>query len=136
MTDTTMPIAPPAERPDGGIPEPLHARPEESPMVRRAGAAAATVAGFEGCGRLDSRFRHAVGDLARAISGLEGMRACGFAPEVAEEALPRLAEVLSAVERALERARPELEAERRSREGGGRPAPRRPRAPRSGPPSG
>ena len=50
----------------------------------------------------------------------------GLAPSVADEALPRLAEVVDAVERALERAIPELQAEQRET-GSVREPQRRPR---------
>ena len=120
--------APPAPSP---LPDPLHPRPEESDLARRAQTAAELVAGFSTSTRLDSRFRLAVGDLARAMSGLEGMRACGFATEIAADALPRLAEILAQVERALERARPELEAELRERDAAVRPATRRARPSRA-----
>jgi hypothetical protein len=104
------------------IPHALLPRAADSELARRASAAADLVAGFGASGRLDGRFRLAVADLAKAVVGLEGMRACGLAPELAEQALPRLAEVLSLVERELDRAVPELEAERRDIEAARAPA--------------
>jgi hypothetical protein len=47
------------------------------------------------------------------VIGLEGMRACGLAPAIADEALPQLAKIAAGVERELERAIPELQAEQR-----------------------
>jgi hypothetical protein len=111
------------------IPPALLPRAEDSELARRAAAAADVVAGYGASARLDGRFRLAVGDLARAVAGLEGMRACGLAPAVADEALPRLAEVVSLVEDALERAVPELQDERRDADTG--TPPRRSRRPRT-----
>ena len=108
------------------IPDALLPRAADSDLARRAMAAADLVAGFGASARLDGRFRLAVGDLAQAVIGLEGMRACGLAPAVAEETLPQLAEVLGLIERSLERAVPELQAEQREGEAARRP-PRRPR---------
>lgn len=108
------------------IPDALLPRAADSDLVRRATAAADLVAGFGASARLDGRFRLAVGDLAHAVTGLEGMRACGLAPAVADEALPKLAEVLERVERALEHAVPELQAEQREAEAARQPR-RRPR---------
>lgn len=108
------------------IPDALLPRAADSDLARRATAAADLVAGFGASGRLDGRFRLAVGDLAHAVTGLEGMRACGLAPAVADEALPKLAEVLGLVERALERAVPELQAEQRETDAARQPR-RRPR---------
>ena len=108
------------------IPHALLPRATDSELARRATALADRVAGFGASGRLDGRFRLAVGDLGRAVVGLEGMRACGLAPSVADEALPQLAEVVDAVERALERAIPELQAELRETESVHAPV-RRPR---------
>jgi hypothetical protein len=131
VTETPLAQNGSAPAPPSGLPDPLHPRPDESELARRAQSAAELVATFSASRRLDSRFRLAVGDLARAVSGLEGMRACGFAPEIADDALPRLAQVLAQVERALERARPELEAELRERETPARPPARRPRPSRA-----
>ncbi len=108
------------------IPQALLPRATDSELARRATALADRVAGYGASERLDGRFRLAVGDLGRAVVGLEGMRACGLAPSVADEALPQLAEVVDAVERALERALPELQAELRETEGVREPV-RRPR---------
>ena len=108
------------------IPHALLPRATDSELARRATALADRVAGYGASGRLDGRFRLAVGDLGRAVVGLEGMRACGLAPSVADEALPQLAEVVDAVERALERAIPELQAEQRETESVREPV-RRPR---------
>ena len=108
------------------IPHALLPRATDSELARRATALADRVAGYGASGRLDGRFRLAVGDLGRAVTGLEGMRACGLAPSVADEALPQLAEVVDAVERALERAIPELQAEQRETESVREPV-RRPR---------
>lgn len=131
MSDETPPTTPatPAPRP-APIDDPLLPRAEEADLARRARAAAELVGGFQGSARLDNRFCLAVRDLSRAIVGLEGMRAVGFAPEIAADALPSLADVLAQVERALERARPELEAERRQRAQDRRP-PARPRPSRA-----
>lgn len=127
-TPAATPVAPvPRPAPIGN---PLLPRAEEADLARRARAAAELVGGFQGSARLDNRFCLAVRDLSRAIVGLEGMRAVGFAPEIAADALPRLADVLAQVERALEQARPELEAERRQRAQDRRP-PARPRPPRA-----
>lgn len=116
MSDETPGAAPVAPTPrPAPIGDPLLPRAEEADLARRAQTAAELVGGFQGSARLDNRFCMAVRDLSRAIVGLEGMRAVGFAAEIAGEALPRLADVLAQVERALERARPELEAERRQR---------------------
>lgn len=112
------------------IPHALLPRATDSELARRATALADRVAGYGASGRLDGRFRLAVGDLGRAVTGLEGMRACGLAPSVADEALPRLAEVVDAVERALERAIPELQAEQHEAEAAREPV-RRPRKVRS-----
>ncbi|HMO01009.1 MAG TPA: hypothetical protein PKD59_16480 [Miltoncostaeaceae bacterium] len=117
-------ISPKPSAPD--IPDALLPRAADSDLARRASAAADLVAGFGASARLDGRFRLAVGDLAQAVIGLEGMRACGLAPAVAEETLPRLAEVLGLIERSLERAVPELQAEQREGDAARRP-PRRPR---------
>ena len=108
------------------IPQALLPRAADSELARRATALADRVAGYGASERLDGRFRLAVGDLGRAVVGLEGMRACGLAPSVADEALPQLAEVVDAVERALERAIPELQAEQRETESVREPI-RRPR---------
>ncbi len=106
---STSPARPP------GLPDPLLPRPEDADLARRARAASEFITGFSGSIRLDNRFCQAVRDLARAITGLEGMRAVGLAPEIADDALARLGDVLSLVEEAVESARPELEAERRER---------------------
>lgn len=98
------------------IPQALLPRAAESDLARRATALADVVGGYGASARLDGRFRLAVADLARAVVGLEGMRACGLAPAVAAEALPQLAKVVAAVERELERAVPELQAEQREAE--------------------
>lgn len=98
------------------IPPALLPRAADSELARRATAAADLVAGYGASARLDGRFRLAVGDLAKAVTGLEGMRACGLAGAIADEALPRLADVVTGVEQALERAIPELQAERRDAE--------------------
>jgi len=132
IEDTAAGIAPGRPAP---IADPLPPRAEQADLARRAQAAAELVAGFQGSARLDNRFCLAVRDLSRAIVGLEGMRAVGFAPEIAGDALPRLADVLAQVERALERVRPELEAERRQRAQDRRP-PARPRPSRAAPSSG
>ncbi|WP_217922733.1 hypothetical protein [Miltoncostaea oceani] len=108
------------------IPQALLPRATDSEVARRATALADRVAGYGASERLDGRFRLAVGDLGRAVTGLEGMRACGLAPSVADEALPRLAEVVDAVERALERAIPDLQAEQQNAESVRAPV-RRPR---------
>jgi hypothetical protein len=115
------------------IPEALLPRAAESELARRATALADLVGAYGASARLDGRFRLAVGDLARAVIGLEGMRACGLAPTVADEALPRLAKVVAAVERELERAIPELQAEQREA-GASREPVRRPRKARSAAP--
>ena len=107
------------------IPPALLPRAADSELVRRAAAAADLVAGYGASARLDGRFRLAVGDLAKAVTGLEGMRACGLAGSIADEALPRLAEVMTRVEQALERAVPELQAERHDAEPREPPARRR-----------
>lgn len=98
------------------IPQALLPRATDSELARRATALADRVAGYGASERLDGRFRLAVGDLGRAVVGLEGMKACGLAPSVADEALPQLAEVVDAVERALERAIPDLQAEQQNAE--------------------
>ncbi len=98
---------------DPQIPSALLPRAADSELARRATALADRVAGYGASARLDGRFRLAVGDLGRAVVGLEGMRACGLAPAIADQALPQLAEVLDAVERALDEAAPELQAELR-----------------------
>ncbi len=115
------------------IPQALLPRAAESDLARRATALADVVGGYGASARLDGRFRLAVGDLARAVVGLEGMRACGLAPAVAEEALPQLAKVLPAVERELERAIPELQSEQREAEAAREPL-RRPRKVRAAAP--
>lgn len=115
------------------IPKALLPRAAESDLARRATALADVVSGYGASARLDGRFRLAVGDLAHAVMGLEGMRACGLAPAVAEEALPQLAKVLAAVERELERAIPELQSEQREAEAAREPL-RRPRKVRSAAP--
>ena len=125
MTETGFP-SPAAGTAALEIPHALLPRATDSELARRAAALADRVAGYGLSGRLDGRFRLAVGDLGRAVVGLEGMRACGLAPSVADEALPQLAEVVDAVERALERALPELQAELRETEGVREPV-RRPR---------
>jgi hypothetical protein len=112
------------------IPQALLPRATDAELARRAAVVADRVAGYAASARLDGRFRLAVGDLGRAILGLEGMRACGLAPAVADEALPRLADVLAAVERALEEALPELQAEQREAEAAREPR-RRPRKART-----
>ncbi|WP_217913803.1 hypothetical protein [Miltoncostaea marina] len=122
--DTARGASAPAQPRPAPIGDPLLPRAEEAELPRRARAAAELVAGFQGSARLDNRFCLAVRDLSRAIVGLEGMRAVGFSTEIAADALPRLSEVLGQVERALERARPELEAERRQRAQERRPAAR------------
>ncbi|WP_217923132.1 hypothetical protein [Miltoncostaea oceani] len=132
-TPAATPLAPASQA--ATIGDPLLPRAEEADLARRAQAAAELVAGFQGSPRLDNRFCLAVRDLGRAIVGLEGMRAVGFAPEIAADALPRLGDVLAQVERALERARPELEAERRKRaqdRGAARPRAPRPAAKTAG----
>ena len=116
------------------IPHALLPRATDSELARRATALADRVAGFGASGRLDGRFRLAVGDLGRAVVGLEGMKACGLAPSVADEALPQLADVVDAVERALERAIPELQAEQRETESVREPI-RRPRKARTAAPN-
>ena len=113
------------------IPEALLPRAADSELARRATALADRVAGYGASARLDGRFRLAVGDLGRAVVGLEGMRACGLAAAVADQALPRLAEVLDAVERALDEAAPELQAELHEAEAVREPV-RRARRPRAG----
>ena len=115
------------------IPHALLPRAADSELARRATALADRAAGYGASGRLDGRFRLAVGDLGRAVVGLEGMKACGLAPSVADEALPQLAEVVDAVERALERAIPELQAEQRETESVREPL-RRPRKVRAATP--
>ena len=110
------------------IPPALLPRATDSELARRAAAAADLVAGYGASARLDGRFRLAVGDLAKAVAGLEGMRACGLAGAIADEALPRLAEVVTRVEQALERAVPELQVERRDTEPPEPPARRRRRS--------
>jgi hypothetical protein len=115
------------------IPQALLPRAAESDLARRATALADVVGGYGASARLDGRFRLAVGDLAHAVVGLEGMRACGLAPAVAEEALPQLAKVLAAVERELERAIPELQSEQREAEAAREPL-RRPRKVRAAAP--
>ena len=110
------------------IPPALLPRAADSELARRAAAAADLVAGYGASARLDGRFRLAVGDLAKAVAGLEGMRACGLAGAIADEALPRLAEVVTRVEQALERAVPELQVERRDTEPPEPPARRRRRS--------
>ncbi|MGD9734730.1 MAG: hypothetical protein AB7V58_03860 [Solirubrobacterales bacterium] len=116
------------------IPQALLPRAAESDLARRASALADVVGGYGASARLDGRFRLAVADLANAVVGLEGMRACGLAPAVAEEALPQLAKVVGAVERELERAIPELQAEQREAVAAREPLPRprkvRPTAPK------
>lgn len=111
------------------VPSALLPRAGDSELARRAAAAADLVAGYGASARLDGRFRLAVADLARAVTGLEGMRACGLAGGIAEAALPALAEVVERVERELERAIPELQAEQREIEAARQPA-RRSRRPR------
>ena len=125
---TPAPTGPRQAAPE--IPRALLPRASDSELARRATALADRVAGYGASARLDGRFRLAVGDLGRAVVGLEGMRACGLAPAVADEALPRLAEVVDAVERALERAIHELQAELAEAEAAREPA-RRPRRPRA-----
>ena len=133
MNGTDLPAVAP---PDGAldIPQALLPRAAESDLARRATALADIVGGYGASARLDGRFRLAVGDLAHAVVGLEGMRACGLAPTVADEALPQLAKVLAAVERELERAIPELQGEQReaevAREPLRRPRKARPTAPK------
>ncbi|MGE0029465.1 MAG: hypothetical protein AB7O78_16840 [Thermoleophilia bacterium] len=131
MSDDTAPASAPAKPRPAPIGDPLLPRAEEAELPRRARAAAELVAAFQGSARLDNRFCLAVRDLSRAIAGLEGMRAVGFSTDIAADALPRLSEVLGQVERALERARPELEAERRQRAQERRPG-RRPTTRRGG----
>lgn len=87
---------------------------EDGDLARRAAAVADTLAGYAGSARLDGRFRLAVKGLAAAVCGLEGMRAVGFAPDLAEAALPRLSELVAQVERAVEEAQPALERERQA----------------------
>jgi hypothetical protein len=129
VNGTDLPaVAPPDAAPD--IPQALLPRATESDLARRATALADIVGGYGASARLDGRFRLAVGDLAHAVVGLEGMRACGLAPTVADEALPQLAKVLAAVERELERAIPELQGEQREVEAARGPV-RRPRKTRS-----
>lgn len=128
-TPTSVPTGP---RPPGPeIPRALLPRASDSELAHRATALADRVAGYGASARLDGRFRLAVGDLGRAVVGLEGMRACGLAAAVADEALPRLAEVVEAVERALERAIPDLQAELAEAQAAREPVrrARRPRAP-------
>lgn len=96
------------------LPVVLLPEPEDADLARRAAAVADALAGYSGSARLDGRFRLAVKGLAAAVSGLEGMRAVGFAPDVGEAALPRLAELVVYVERAVEEARPALERERQA----------------------
>jgi len=115
------------------IPQALLPRAADSDLARRATALADIVGGYGASARLDGRFRLAVGDLAHAVVGLEGMRACGLAPAGAEEALPQLAKVLAGVERELERAIPELQSEQ-SEAAGAREPLRRPRKVRSAAP--
>lgn len=128
MSEIEIPAAAMAATLD--IPQALLPRAADSDLARRATAAADLVGGYGASARLDGRFRLAVADLSSAVVGLEGMRACGLAPAVAEAALPQLAEVLELVEQALERAIPELQAEQREN-GAGREPLRRPRRPRS-----
>lgn len=115
------------------IPPALLPRATDSDLARRATALADIVGGYGASARLDGRFRLAVGDLASAVIGLEGMRACGLAVAVAEEALPQLAKVLAGVERELEQAIPQLQSEQREVEGAREPL-RRPRKVRSAAP--
>ena len=115
------------------IPQALLPRAADSDLARRATALADIVGGYGASARLDGRFRLAVGDLANAVIGLEGMRACGLAAAVAEEALPQLAKVLAGVERELERAIPELQSEQREAEAAREPL-RRPRKVRAAAP--
>ncbi|WP_217921942.1 hypothetical protein [Miltoncostaea oceani] len=115
---------------DPQIPKALLPRAADSELAQRATALADRVAGYGASARLDGRFRLAVGDLGRVVVGLEGMRACGLAPAVADQALPQLAEVLDAVEQALDEAAPELQAELRDAEAAREPV-RRPRRPRA-----
>lgn len=115
------------------IPPALLPRAADSDLARRATALADIVGGYGASARLDGRFRLAVGDLANAVIGLEGMRACGLAAAVAEEALPQLAKVLAGVERELERAIPELQSEQREAEAAREPL-RRPRKVRAAAP--
>lgn len=119
----------PRGEPAPEVPSALLPRAGDSELARRAIAAADLVGGYGASARLDGRFRLAVADLAKAVTGLEGMRACGLAPRVAETALPRLAEVVERVEQELERALPELQAEQRETEVAREPA-RRSRRPR------
>jgi len=106
------------------VPQALLPRATDADLARRATAIADRVAGYATSARLDGRFRLAVSDLGQAIVGLEGMRACGLAPAIADGALPQLAEVLGQVERALERAIPELQAEQREAGPARAPSPR------------
>lgn len=133
MNDTTA-VIPTGPRPGpSGLPDALLPRPEDADLARRARAASELITGFSGSVRLDNRFCQAVRDLARAIAGLEGMRAVGLAPEIADEALGRLGDVLTRVEAAVESARPELEAERRERATPQAPGPKRRGRPRATP---
>ncbi|MGE3141446.1 MAG: hypothetical protein AB7O53_18515 [Thermoleophilia bacterium] len=116
--------------PDPEIPQALLPRAADSELARRATALADRVAGYGASARLDGRFRLAVGDLGHAVVGLEGMRACGLAPAIADQALPRLADMLDAVERALEEAAPALQAELRDAQAARQPV-RRPRRSRA-----
>ncbi len=127
---TLTPTPTPGLGPAPEIPRALLPRASDSELARRAVALADRVAGYGASARLDGRFRLAVGDLGRAVVGLEGMRACGLAASVADEALPRLAEVVEAVERALEQVTPELQAELAEAEAARAPM-RRPRRPRT-----
>jgi len=115
------------------IPPALLPRATDSDLARRATTLADIVGGYGASARLDGRFRLAVGDLASAVIGLEGMRACGLAVAVAEEALPQLAKVLAGVERELERAIPDLQSEQREAEAAREPR-RRPRKVRAAAP--
>lgn len=132
MDETQVPAAAPSAA-ALEIPQALLPRAAESDLAQRATALADVVGGYGASARLDGRFRLAVSDLAHAVVGLEGMRACGLAPAVAEEALPQLAKVLAGVERELERAIPELQSEQREAEAAREPL-RRPRKVRAAAP--
>jgi hypothetical protein len=116
------------------IPHALLPRGADATLARGATAAADLVAGFDASAPSTAASGWRSPTRARAVIGLEGKRACGLAPELADDALPRLAEVLSALERELDRTVPELEAERREVEAARAPArrPRKSRRPTSG----
>jgi len=116
------------------VPAALLQRAGDSQLAQRATAVADLVGGYGASARLDGRFRLAVADLAKAVVGLEGMRACGLASRIADTALPRLAEVVERVEQELEWAIPELQAEQRDIDAAREPV-RRSRRPRAAAPA-